>query len=104
MGSAEGDDDLEAALAAAYKVAPEYSGVDPKARRARERRFAMSPHDGRRGRKTGRTEQFNTRVTAELKKRIVKASKMYDTKISEMADRAFTAFLDKLEGGRREGS
>ena len=45
----------------------------PAVRRAREKRNALSPDDGRRKRATGRTAQFNVKMKPELKRQIVQA-------------------------------
>ena len=91
-------DDLDAQLAAAYQSDREVADMGkPAVRRAREKRNALSPDDGRRKRKTGRTAQFNVKMKPELKRRIVQTSRDRGIAISVMAEEAFLAYLAKQE-------
>lgn len=101
-GKIDSDDDVLAALARAHRVAPEVSGIDPRARRERERRHALRPDDGRRKRATGRTSQFNVKMKPDLKRRIVEASRAHDKHIAVLAEQAFEALLAKLEKSGRD--
>jgi hypothetical protein len=69
-------DDLDAQLAAAYRADREVADMGkPSVRRAREKQHALSPDDGRRKRKTGRTAQFNVKMKPDLKRQVVQASR-----------------------------
>lgn len=100
-GRVDDEDNVLAALEKAYRVAPEVSGVDPKARRERERQHALRPDDGRRARATGRTAQFNVKMKPELKQRIIEASRAHNSAIAVLAEQAFEALLVKL--GKKGG-
>jgi hypothetical protein len=90
-------DDLDAQLAAAYRADREVADMGrPSVRRAREKQYALSPDDGRRKRKTGRTAQFNVKMKPDLKRQIVNASRDRGIAISALAEQAFVALLAKL--------
>jgi predicted HicB family RNase H-like nuclease len=90
-------DDLDAQLAAAYRADREVADMGkPSVRRAREKQHALSPDDGRRKRKTGRTAQFNVKMKPDLKRQIVNASRDQGIAISALAEQAFVALLAKL--------
>jgi hypothetical protein len=94
-------DDLDAQLAAAYGADREVADMGkPSVRRAREKRNAISPDDGRRKRKTGRTAQFNVKMKPDLKRRIVQASRDNRMAISVLAEEAFLVYLARLEAAR----
>jgi len=69
----------------------------PAARKAREKRMRLSPSDGRRKRKTGRTAQFNVKIRADLKTKVVQASRDHRLFIAELVEQALTAYLATLE-------
>src|SRR5262245_9651 len=97
MSTATDIDDLDAQLAAAYAADREVADMGkPAVRRAREKRNALSPDDGRRKRATGRTAQFNVKMKPDLKRQIVQASRDHNTAISVLAEQAFVALLAKL--------
>lgn len=89
---------IDAALAAAYGDPEIVRSATPRARKAREKRAALSPDDGRRRRATGRTAQFNVKMKPELRRRTIQASRAHDMPISVFVERALEAFLTKLEG------
>ena len=90
-------DDLDAQLAAAYQADREVADMGkPSVRRAREKQHALSPDDGRRKRKTGRTAQFNVKMKPDLKRQIVNVSRDRGIAISALAEQAFVALLAKL--------
>jgi hypothetical protein len=98
MISTEDIDDLDAQLAAAYGADREVMDMGkPAVRRAREKRNALSPDDGRRKRKTGRTAQFNLKMKPEVKRQFVQASRDRGIAISVIAEEAFLAYLAKPE-------
>src|SRR5262245_10395677 len=95
-------DDLDAQLAAAYRADREVAEMGkPSVRRAREKQHALSPDDGRRKRKTGRTAQFNVKMKPDLKRQIVQASRDRGVAISALAEQAFVALLAKLASEAR---
>jgi hypothetical protein len=94
-------EDIDAALAEAFGAAPEtVEMVTPAVRRAREKQMRLSPMDGRRRRKTGRTAQFNVKMRADLKARVVQASRDHRLKIAELVEQALTAYLATLGASR----
>jgi hypothetical protein len=102
MSNEDTIEDIEAALALAFSKAPEaIAMVEPAARRAREKRMRLSPTDGRRARRTGRTAQFNVKIRADLKTQVVRASRDHRLLISELVEQALTTYLATL--GARHG-
>jgi hypothetical protein len=100
MSNGENHDDIDAALADAFR-APEVVALgDVSKRRKREKRMGLSPDDGRRKRATGRTKQFNCKMRPELHRRIVQASRMSGKSITAMCAEALEAYLAALEGKR----
>jgi hypothetical protein len=98
MTGGEQLEDVDAALAEAFGTAPEtIEMVTPKARRAREKQMRLSPTDGRRKRRTGRTVQLNTKMRADLKARVVQASRDQRMPIAELIEAALIAHLATLE-------
>ena len=90
-------DDIDAALAEALGTPEVVALADPRKRRAREKRMALSQDDGRRKRATGRTKQFNCKMRPELHRRLVQASRRSGTPITLLCEQAFEAFLTTLE-------
>jgi hypothetical protein len=102
MSGGETVEDIDAALAEAFSAAPEaVAMVAPAARRAREKQMRLSPTDGRRRRRTGRTAQFNVKMRAELKEQVVRASRDHRLLIAELVEQALMAYLATL--GARHG-
>jgi len=89
-------DQIDAALVAAYRDTDIKASASPKARKAREKRAALAPDDGRRKRATGRTAQFNVKVKPELRHRTIQASRQHDMPISVLVEKALEAYLAKL--------
>lgn len=86
-------DDIDAALAAAFR-APEVVALgDVGKRRKREKRMALSPDDGRRKRATGRTKQFNCKMRPDLHRKAVQASRNLGKSITVMHEEAWLAYL-----------
>ena len=97
MGTVLATDDLDAQLAAAYQADQEVADMArPDVRRARERKHALDPNDGRRKRATGRNVQFNIKVKADLKRRMVQASRQEAKSIAIIAEELFEAYLKTL--------
>ena len=89
-------DDINAALDGALGTPEVIALADPRKRRAREKRMALSADDGRRKRATGRTKQFNCKMRPELHRRLVQASRQSGTPITVLCEQAFEEFLAKL--------
>jgi hypothetical protein len=76
----------------------------PDVRKKRERRNAMNARQDMRSlRATGRTVQFNIRVTEDLKRRMHQAVKQDGRPIAVIAEELFEAFIAKAlgKGGKR---
>jgi hypothetical protein len=98
MIGGESVEDIDAALAEAFGSAPEAAEmVAPAVRRAKEKRMRLSPDDGRRKRRTGRTAQFNVKMRPDLKAQIVRASRDHRLLIAELVEQALTAYLATME-------
>jgi hypothetical protein len=95
------DDSVIEALARAHGKKPTVKGAAAK-RKARER-SAINPNDGRVKRTTGRTVQLATKISPELKDRLVKAARNSDRRltITEIIEQALGKFLDELEKGAK---
>lgn len=96
MTSGESIEDIDAALADALGTPEVVALADPRKRRAREKRMALSQDDGRRKRATGRTKQFNCKMRPELHRRLVQASRQSGTSITVLCEHAFEALLAEL--------
>jgi hypothetical protein len=91
-------DDLEAALADAFRVGEVVDAADLKKRKAREKRMSLPSDDGRRRRATGRTVQFNVKMRPELKRRVVHAARERNTSITVLCEEAFELLLSRKGG------
>lgn len=90
-------ENLDAAPAAAYgKDRTVADMAKPKVRRAKEKRHALRPDDGRRKRATGRTAQFNTKMKPDLRDRVAQASRMTGKAIAVLVEEALEAYLQKV--------
>ena len=97
MSGGEAIDDIDAALFDALGTPEVAALTDPRKRRAREKRMSLSPTDGRRKRKTGRTAQFNVKIRADLKAQVLRASRDHRLLIAEVVESALMAYLPTLE-------
>ena len=100
MTAGDNFDDLDTALANAFAMPEVAELVDKEKRRKREKKYALSPDDGRRARATGRTKQFNCKMKPALHKRLVQASHVHGKSITVICELALMAYLDKLDGNR----
>jgi hypothetical protein len=99
MTSQQDIDDLDSALAAAYRDRETQDVAKAKSRRGREKRAsAEAREDGRSLRRTGRTSQLNIKVRADMKARLLSAVKRDGRSIAEIAEEIFEAWIAK--GGR----
>jgi len=98
MTGGDNFDDLNAALASAFAMPEVAALVDKEKRRKREKKYALSPDDGRRARATGRTKQFNCKMKPELHKRLVQASRTTGVPITVICEDALDAYLKQREG------
>lgn len=96
-------DDIDAAFAAAFGDPEIAAAASPKGRKARERRQAMKPNDGRKKRSVSPDQcaQLNVAIRRELRERLVLASKAQRIMIVDVVEKALEAYLPKLEKGGR---
>jgi hypothetical protein len=98
MGNVPTVDDLDAMLDAAYSGDKEVADMaKPEVRRARERKHALDPNDGRRKRATGRTAQFNLKVKPELKRRMIVACRQSGKPIAVIVEELFADYCARVE-------
>lgn len=93
------EDDLGAAIAATYAQQPKLKErVKPEKRRAAEQAHTHKfGTRGGRGRPTGRTEQMNSKVKPELKKRVARALEMSGLTLADFMELSFTEYLNRNE-------
>lgn len=87
--SADFDSLWGAADEAVRSIPPLKKLHEPAVRRAAERRHNMRHDDGRKARATGRTEQFNVRVSVEQRAAVVECCKSKGILIAEFVESAF---------------
>jgi hypothetical protein len=90
-------EDIDAALAEAFREPEVNALVNAGSRRKREKRMGLS-NDGRRARATGRTRQFNCKMKPDLHRRLVQASRTVEVAITVLVERAVGAILARLDG------